>query len=85
MKKQKAEEPKPDKFNPKDEWKGMPEFNQPDGGPIKSIIVNFDNKEDMHKFSKLIGQPITARTRSVWYPAVPEEGALDKRYVDKKK
>jgi len=74
---------KPKKFNAADHWKGMPEFTQNDAKPIHQVIVGFATKEDMHKFSKVIGQPLTAKTRSVWYPAVPEETALDKRWADK--
>ncbi len=73
------------KFDPKAHWKGMPEFNQPDAGPIKALIVNFENMENVHKFAKLIGQPITAKTKFVWYPEVPFEGAIDKRWSDKPK
>ena len=73
------------RFDPKSHWKGMPEFNQPEGGPMKALIVNFENMEDVHKFSKLIGQPITAKTKFVWYPGVPIEGAIDKRWSDKAK
>lgn len=75
-----------EKFDHAKHWKGMPEFNQPDAGPVKSLIVNFASMEDVHRFAKLIGgQIITAKTRSVWYPFVPEESALDKRWSDKKK
>lgn len=77
--------PEKERFKPADHWKGMPEFIQPEAGPIKSLTVNFATKEDMHKFSKMIGQKVTAQTRSVWYPVVPEETAIDKRYSDSKK
>lgn len=65
-------------------WKGMPEFNQPGIKPVKVLTVNFESNEAMHKFSKLVGQLITAKTRSIWYPKVVEESALDKRWSKKK-
>lgn len=62
-------------------WKGMPEFVQEDATPIKQILVGFATPEDILKFSKLVGQPITDKTRSIWYPKVEEDGALDKRWT----
>lgn len=60
--------------------KGMPEFNQPNVKPVKQLTVNFMTNEDMHKFSKLVGQQITAKTRSIYYPEMKEENAIDKRW-----
>jgi hypothetical protein len=74
----------PKKFNHKEHWKGMPEFNQPDLKPVNQVLVNFQTAEDMHKFAKIMGQPITAKTRSIWYPYVESELALDKRWTKKK-
>lgn len=54
-------------------WKGMPEFESKDLSPYKSLIVNFETREDMEKFAKLVGQTINLTTRSVWYP----EATLD--------
>lgn len=73
------------KINYDEHWVGMPEFNQPDKTAIKSVTVNFESKEDMLKFSKLVGQEVTSKTRSIWYPKVYEETALDKRWSDKTK
>lgn len=72
------------KFNHADHWKGMPEFNQPGIIPVKSLIVNFETKDDMLKFSKMVGQEITAKTKSIWYPLAPIENSTDKRWSDKK-
>jgi len=82
--KPKPVKPKKEKFNAMDHWKGMPEFIQKDLSPIKSITVNFANKIDMLKFSKLVCQEVTAKTRSIWYPEQTIETALNKRYSDKK-
>ena len=64
------------------EWKGMPEFNQKDLTPYRTIIVHFKTREDMSAFAKLINQRITPRTQSLWYPEVTIETYADKRYVD---
>lgn len=60
--------------------KGMPEFNQPELAPVKTIMVCFASNEDMHKFSKIVGQLITAKTRSIYYPELKEVSGLDKRW-----
>lgn len=49
-------------------WEGMPEFNNEDLSPVSSIKVNFANAEDRQKFAELIGQTITEKTPSIWYP-----------------
>ena len=69
-----------DKINPQDEWEGMPEFNQDDKMPIRQIIISFDNKEDINKFSKLLNQNITDKTKSLWFPKVENEKQFDKTY-----
>jgi len=66
----------------KKEWKGMPEFMQEDVSPFKSIMVNFENKQDMEAFAKLIGQGITTKTQSIYYPKAKIDGIMNKRYVD---
>lgn len=51
------------------EWDGMPEFVQDKkNAPYSKIIVRFETEEDMRDFSKLIGQKLTNRTKSIWHP-----------------
>ena len=65
------------------EWQDMPEFSQDDLEPFKTIKVNFKTPEDMEKFSKLIGQKITPKTRGVWYPFPEKENkGIPKVYID---
>lgn len=64
----------------KSEWVDMPEFKQNDLSPIRQIIVSFKSKEDIIKFSKLVNQAITDKTKSIWYPKVENEVFIDKRY-----
>ena len=66
----------------KKEWEGMPEFVQKDLMPFRQIIVNFETKEDIKDFAKLIGQNLTYDTKSIWYPKVECIKPSSKRYVD---
>lgn len=69
----------------KDEWQGMPEFDQEDQTSWKSIIVHFENEADMKKFGELIGQKLTYRTRSIWYPEAEISRYVDKLYIQNDK
>ncbi len=51
-----------------DLWDGMPEFIQEDLQPVKSLLVHFEDAKDMEDFSKLVNQPLTFNTKSIWYP-----------------
>ena len=62
--------------NPEDEWEGMPEFEQEDKTAVKSITVHFASLDDMHNFSDFIGQTITEKTKSIWYPKKERENLL---------
>jgi hypothetical protein len=63
------------------EWKQMPELNQSDLTPLRQIIISFKTEVDIQKFSELIGQTITPKTRSVWYPKAEIETMMDKVYI----
>jgi len=62
-------------------WRGMPEFVQNNLHPIHSIEVWLRNAVDRDAFGRIIGQKLTAKTRSVWYPETESVSRLDKRYV----
>lgn len=49
-------------------WRGMPEFEQNDNGPWKTIKVHFKTEQDYQEFCKLIGQQLTEKTKSTWHP-----------------
>jgi hypothetical protein len=63
-------------------WKGMPEFIQEDLTPVKTIYVHFETREDMEAFAKLVDQPLTMNTRSIWYPEAEIGRIANKRYID---
>lgn len=58
-------------------WTGMPEYKQEDNPTYKTLYVHFRNKEDYEEFAKLIGQPLTDKTKSTWHPRLDRtENAL---------
>jgi len=62
-------------------WKEMPEYIQEDLQPYKSIKINFRNEEDYKDFAKLIGQKLTYKTLSVWYPVYDREKPSNFLYI----
>lgn len=49
-------------------YKGMPEYKNQNLLPVKSLIINFATEEDYEEFEKLVGQKLTMKTKSIWYP-----------------
>ncbi len=54
--------------DPDEEWVGMPEFDQPDAMPYRTIKVHFNAEEHVQRFAKLLQQPITDKTKSIRFP-----------------
>ncbi|CAB4142953.1 hypothetical protein UFOVP452_56 [uncultured Caudovirales phage] len=50
------------------EWQGMPEFKMGNTEPVQRITVNFASREDVERFAELVGQRLTTRTDSIWFP-----------------
>ncbi len=69
-----------ERTDPNKEWTGMPEFTQEDKTAYKSIVVHFHDQDAVEKFRALMKQPITEKTRMMWYPEMRIERASDKRY-----
>ena len=68
-------------------WVGMPEFEQKDNPPFKTIYVHFRNKEDFDQFvSKYKNldeeQNITPKTKSMWYPHLDKDENSLKRWFE---
>lgn len=59
-------------------WKGMPEFEMTDD-KHRSLIVHFASQDDVNDFCALVGQNLTEKTKSIWYPA--KERASMKDFV----
>jgi len=52
----------------KKDWEGMPEFENKNLEPFKTVTVHFRNKEDYDQFRKLMDQNMTPDTKYLWYP-----------------
>jgi len=65
-----------------EEWQGMPEFIQEDKQPIQTIVVSFETKDNVQEFANLIGQRLTYKTKSIWFPAKSRDIVNNKIYVD---
>jgi len=63
-------------------WVGMPKCESKNLMPHKQLIVSFQTEEDMIAFGKLIGQKITMKTKSVWYPKRDPIVSTLNRWVD---
>ena len=50
------------------EWMGMPEFVMGNTEPVQKITVSFETAKDVEEFAKLLGQPLTKKTTSIWFP-----------------
>ena len=61
-------------------WGGMPSFEQEDKGAHQSITVHLADPAAVMEFAALIGQKITDKTRSVWFPKAEIETYVDKEY-----
>lgn len=64
------------------EWKGMPEFNMKPEVPILTIKISFKTKEDIQKFSELIGQKVSFNIENYWYPKLNRKAFSEKKYYD---
>ncbi len=62
------------------EWDGMPEFEHEDKTAFKTIQLHLQDEAALADFSKLINQPLTEKTRTVWFPPAPIERMMDKEY-----
>ena len=67
-----------------DEWLEMPEFVQNDKKPFAQIIFRFATEQDLIDFANLIGQKLTAKTKSAWHPELMRGLNTGKRWVNGK-
>lgn len=66
--------------DPNMEWQEMPEFISEDKSGY-TVIVHFDNENDISAFAKLIGQTVLTTTKSIWFPARDKQTFKDKAWV----
>ncbi len=50
------------------EWREMPEFIQHKQRPYSKITIRFSSEQDLLDFADLIGQKLTKKTKSIWFP-----------------
>lgn len=72
--------PDPDSWQ--DHWQGMPEFEQDDQKPFRTLIVHFKTQDDVNNFVETIKQEITDKTKSIWHPEAIRTHQEPEIYVD---
>lgn len=74
--------PVPDANDADEEWAGgMPEFDN-DDMTYRSIVINFQNEEDMNDFKELVGHDFGEKTRSMFWPYTGPARLRDMSYDD---
>lgn len=68
--------------DPLKEWDGMPEYNSEDETALQTIHLHFMTREHVQEFAELIGQPITEKTKSLWYPEQLAKDLKSIRVID---
>lgn len=66
----------------KSEWEGMPEISQKDLTPFKSVVIHFENENAYKLFQETIGQKLTYKTQSTWFPKVENATFIDKVWTN---
>jgi len=52
-------------------WFDMPEFEQKKIEPFSTITIRVEREEDLAALSHALGQKLTAKTKSIWFPYRP--------------
>ena len=66
----------------KEEWIGMPEYEQEKLDPQTTIFIHFRSEEDARDFEKVIGQKIYPKEKSYWHPVRVPQKPNDYRYME---
>ena len=64
-----------------EEWMDMPEFEQANLKPSKTLMIHFEDELDIQNFSKLINQTVNTTTKSIWYPKPNTKKPSDYKYI----
>ena len=56
----------------KEQWQDMPEFQQKNHKPWKTILVHLLSSADLPKFAKAVKQQLTDRTKYLYFPALKD-------------
>lgn len=63
------------------EWRGMPEFNQPDNTAYRQVLVSFEDEDAIASFMKLLDVHMTSKTKSLWWPVRQKNNVADLFYI----
>lgn len=66
--------------DPYSEWEGMPHYEN-EKKQDRQLVVHFLTDEAVEEFARLMEQPITERTKYIYYPYKPKESTIDIRYT----
>jgi len=72
----------PDLGEPRDEWQGMPEFEQEDKLGFRNLIVHFKDAKAVVDFFKLIKQTATEKTKYIWFPEAERDDRKSRKFVN---
>lgn len=67
--------------DPNEEYAGMPEFGE-EGKAFRTIHVHFKNENDVISFAQQIGQEISEKSKTLWYPPIEKESYNNMRFED---
>jgi hypothetical protein len=70
-----------EKDSPQLHWLEMPDFQQTSQKPYAKIIVRVQTAEQLLELSRRLEQPLTQKTKSVWFPCKSHWGAEKKVWV----
>ena len=67
--------------DPLAEWDDMPEFEQNNLNPFRSIIVHFNNESDVKNFFETLNQNYSEKAKYIWHPEMQRMDNESKRYT----
>lgn len=70
-----------DVIDAREHWRGMPEYEQEDQSPFRTIHVHFTNEQEVAAFFDLMGREASRRSW-LWFTPQPECSAADRVWVD---
>lgn len=66
----------------KEHWGGMPDYEQEENKPYKTIYVHFRSEEDYQEFARMIGQKLTEKTKTIWHPKLDRTANALLRWIE---
>jgi hypothetical protein len=67
----------------KEHWIDMPEYEQSEDTPYRTVHFHFNNEKDYQDFADLIDQDLTTKTNSIWHPKRVITKNLSLRWLDR--